>query len=295
MTLPPRRRITVAPGVEDSVVVWRDAHEATAEAPFLLVHGLASNLRLWDGVARRLAAAGHAVAAIDQRGHGHSDKPDDGYDYATVTADLVAASTALGLDRPIVVGQSWGGNVVLELGWRHPDAVRAVAAVDGGVIALARVFASWEEVATVLRPPPLVGTPVEQMRARMASYLDGFDDEAVDAQMANLEIRDDGTVAPWLTLDRHLAILREMWETDPAATYERIAVPVLLMPVEGGLGGEQRGEAVAAALERIPRARAHWFADAHHDVHLQRPDEVADLLLAAVADGFLDPEVAAGR
>jgi pimeloyl-ACP methyl ester carboxylesterase len=26
--------------------------------PFLLVHGLASNARLWDGVARRLAAAG---------------------------------------------------------------------------------------------------------------------------------------------------------------------------------------------------------------------------------------------
>ena len=39
---------------------------------YLLVHGLASNARLWDGVARRLAGAGHAVAAVDLRGHGRS-------------------------------------------------------------------------------------------------------------------------------------------------------------------------------------------------------------------------------
>jgi len=46
--------------------------------PFVLVHGLASNARLWDGVARRLAGAGHSSAAVDLRGHGRSDKPDTG-------------------------------------------------------------------------------------------------------------------------------------------------------------------------------------------------------------------------
>ena len=43
--------------------------------PFLLVHGLSSNSRVWDGVARRLAAAGHEVVAVDQRGHGRSEEP----------------------------------------------------------------------------------------------------------------------------------------------------------------------------------------------------------------------------
>ncbi|MBU6317382.1 MAG: alpha/beta fold hydrolase, partial [Acidobacteria bacterium] len=64
---------------------------------FLLVHGLASNARLWDGVAESLASAGHTVVAVDQRGHGLSSKPDGGYDFATVVADLVTLTQALGL------------------------------------------------------------------------------------------------------------------------------------------------------------------------------------------------------
>jgi pimeloyl-ACP methyl ester carboxylesterase len=41
----------------------------------LLLHGLASNARIWDGVASRLAGAGLRVAALDLRGHGDSEKP----------------------------------------------------------------------------------------------------------------------------------------------------------------------------------------------------------------------------
>ncbi|HZZ48199.1 MAG TPA: alpha/beta fold hydrolase, partial [Pseudonocardia sp.] len=43
-----------------------------AARPVLLVHGMSSNARLWDGVAERLAAAGHPVVAVDLRGHGTS-------------------------------------------------------------------------------------------------------------------------------------------------------------------------------------------------------------------------------
>ena len=78
------------------------------ERPFLLVHGLASNARTWDGVAQRLNAAGHHVVAIDQRGHGLSDKPSTGYDFAQITSDLRALIESLELRRPILAGQSWG-------------------------------------------------------------------------------------------------------------------------------------------------------------------------------------------
>ncbi len=123
------KRVEVAPGVA-LYVERRDGDRSGA--PFVLVHGLASNLRLWDGVAEELHARGHTVVALDQRGHGRSDAPDGGYDLDTAVADLGALARALGLDRPILCGQSWGGNVVLELAWRRPETVRGIACVDGG-------------------------------------------------------------------------------------------------------------------------------------------------------------------
>ncbi len=82
--------------------------------PLVLVHGLASNARIWDLVAPYLQAR-FRVVAIDQRGHGQSDKPDDGYDYDTVSDDLVAAVAALGFRRPVIIGHSWGAGVALHL------------------------------------------------------------------------------------------------------------------------------------------------------------------------------------
>ena len=94
---------------------------------------------------RALVNRGDGTAAVDLRGHGGSSTPDDGYDFATVAADLVAVAGALGMDRPVVAGQSWGGNVVLELARRHPHHVTQVVCVDGGVIELSRQFEQVED------------------------------------------------------------------------------------------------------------------------------------------------------
>src|ERR1700739_1745131 len=121
-------RVRVADNVTLHVLTWGLDHPGT---PVLLVHELPSNPRLWNGVAERLAAAGHPVAAIDQRGHGQSDKPDDRYDFATLTDDLIAVLHDLGGQTPWLAGQSWGANVVLELAARHPGSTAGLVLVDG--------------------------------------------------------------------------------------------------------------------------------------------------------------------
>lgn len=263
---------------------------ARQPVPFLLIHGLASNARLWDGVGEALAAAGHESVAIDLRGHGRSEKTGHGYDYPTVCADLVAAIRALGVERPVVAGQSWGGNVVVELAARHPDAVRGVVAVDGGMIAFGDAFPTWEACRDELAPPRLTGTPSAQLEAWFRSAHPDWPEAAIDGSLANFEHRPDGTVRPWLAFDDHIEILRQLWEHPPQQHYGDIRVPVLLLPAErpgdGSVLARIRRTRTDEAARLIPIVRVRWFRDADHDVHAQHPDEVTGVMLDAVRDGF---------
>ncbi|MSW46690.1 MAG: alpha/beta fold hydrolase, partial [Actinobacteria bacterium] len=190
-------RITVAPDVELRALASGLDQPGT---PFVLVHGLASNARMWDGVAAELAAAGHPVVWIDQRGHGQSSKPDDGYDFETIVHDLVVLIGELGFRQPVVVGQSWGGNVVLEMAATYPNLPGAVVAVDGGFIELAGQFDDWDACKARLTPPHLVGTPATSMERWMREGNADWPETGIVGAMANFEIRSDGTIAPWLTL-----------------------------------------------------------------------------------------------
>jgi pimeloyl-ACP methyl ester carboxylesterase len=293
---PEHRMHPLASGVELHALHWDPVTEPTGRA-WVLTHGLASNARLWDGVARRLAALGHRVVTVDQRGHGRSSKPEGGYDVPTCADDLALLVADLGLDRPAVAGQSWGGNVVLELGHRHPDAVDQVACVDGGFIDLRARFPRWEDCAVTLAPPRLAGTPLATIEGWLAASMADWPEEGRRAVLANFEVRDDGTIAPWLTFERHLEVLRGLWEHTPSTRYPTMRVPVLLLPADTGdvAWTHSKEDAVEAALAALPRGRATWFRPAHHDVHAQQPAAVAAVLHDAVTDPTFFPHEEARR
>jgi pimeloyl-ACP methyl ester carboxylesterase len=279
------QRIEVADGTRLHALVWEPA-ETPTRPPFLLVHGLASNALLWTGVAARLAAAGHRVAAVDQRSHGRSDAS-DALDWVTLAEDLVGVADAMDLKRPIVVGQSWGGNVVLELGLQHPQAVTGIACLDGGWIELGARFAAWQSCWDALQPPRILGTSYAAIAAAMAQRHAGWPPDATTAQLGNLAVRPDGTAVAILTRERHRAIVRQLWEHQPSARWAELRVPALLLPVLGA--GDAATRAAVATAERLaPRVRVHGFPDRHHDVHAQAPEEVAAALLDALDSGFFD-------
>jgi pimeloyl-ACP methyl ester carboxylesterase len=247
----------------------------TDRIPFLLVHGLASNARLWDGVGDALAAAGHGNVAVDQRGHGESDKV-DGFDFPTLCDDLASVVAATVGAPVIAAGQSWGGNVVLELAARRPDLVAGVVCVDGGFIKVSEAFPEWEAAQRTLAPPSVTGMTRAQLAALIRSGLAGFPEEGISAQLANFEELPDGTVRARLSRDRHMTILRFLWEHDPDALADRVAQPVLVIATEGGVPGKDGR--VASFTGRLARGSAVWM-DAHHDVHAQHPETVGALLV----------------
>lgn len=283
-TLAPVARRVPVRGLELAVREWPGNGQ-----PFLLVHGLASNARTWDAVGRQLSRAGHRAIAVDQRGHGLSDKPDSGYGFDDVSADLEALTEALALERPVLVGQSWGGNVVLELAGRAPDLPGGLVLVDGGFIDLSSApGATWEQVSVDLRPPPLAGTPRSAMLERMRSFHRDWDEEAIEMQMGNFEILEDGTIRPWLTLDRHMQILRALWDQKPSALYGRVRTPTLIAVADQGPAHrlERKRQEVAAAERALARAAVRWFHDTQHDIHVHRPEALAQWMLQEHQAGF---------
>jgi pimeloyl-ACP methyl ester carboxylesterase len=125
--------------------------------PVLFVHGFASSSHTWLSLIK-LLPCGPRYIALDLKGSGHSGKPDDNHYSAYDQAEILTAFiNALELDRPILVGHSFGGIIsILTLLKDHlrkpasalilintvayfmqvPDFIKALRSPLGGLLAL---------------------------------------------------------------------------------------------------------------------------------------------------------------
>lgn len=140
-----------------------------AGPPVLLIHGFASSASVnwvYPGWLKTLGDAGFRVIAIDNRGHGASDKPHDpeAY-YAPLMADDAAALLDhLGLPDAHVMGYSMGARISAFLTLRHPHRVRSL--VLGGLgIGMIDGVGEWDPIADALLAPSI--NDVSHERGRM--------------------------------------------------------------------------------------------------------------------------------
>lgn len=267
-----RETIVVADGVSLSVV----RHGPGGAPAFVMVHGLSSNARLWDGVGEYLAARGFGSVAIDLRGHGESDRPEGGYDFATVSADVATVIERVAGQPVVLAGQSWGGNVVLEVAARHRPLTEGIVCVDGGFIKVSDIFddvdSAWEQMA----PPVFDGFDRAKLEAHNAARFAGWPPASVVARLASFEDADDGTVRPRLGRECHRAIVASLFGQDPDRVASEVSVPAVVVAVDRERPG--RRERVETFVDHLPHGRVEWF-DAHHDIHAQHPEIVADIML----------------
>ncbi len=96
------------------------------------LHGITSNSRTWLAVARALGDRA-ALIATDLRGRGESRELPGPYGLDVHAADTLALLDHLGLDRALLVGHSLGAYIVARFAVLHPERVRALVLVDGGL------------------------------------------------------------------------------------------------------------------------------------------------------------------
>ncbi len=261
--------------------------------PIVLLHGLASTCVIWHLTAPILAQD-FAVIAMDQRGHGDSAKPDHGYDFASVSRDAAGLIEAKGLQKPIVVGHSWGGDVALELAVAYPDLVGGLCFVDGGMIEPTTRYASLDEAREQMAPPVFSGVTLEQFRERIRPRTEELGVGFERMVLANFGTLEDGTIRAKLSRENHIRIIEALWDHHPPELFPKVRCPVLIMPArqQTDAAGQQRallrGETIAAAERLLPKGKTVWLEDSVHDVPIQRPELVASVIKNHTDSGYFD-------
>jgi pimeloyl-ACP methyl ester carboxylesterase len=115
--------------------------------PLLLVHGWPQTWYAWRMLMPALARD-FQVIAVDQRGIGLSDKPEEGYDTGTLAGDLVALMDALGHQRFALYGTDTGLIIAYALAADHPDRLDRLVVSEAPIPGISPPF-------PLLLPPPL--------------------------------------------------------------------------------------------------------------------------------------------
>ena len=248
----------------------------------VLLHGLASNARIWDGVASRLAGAGLRVVALDQRGHGASEQPGSGYDFATLGRDLSAALAALGIERPVLAGHSWGANVALQFAADRPGALAGLALVDGALLGVAEWAAPTLDEARRRLAPPRFAVPLTDWLARAGRFDaggSGGQPWVRDYLRAGVDVDDQGVARSRFQFDNHMQVVDALYGQRPPDLYPLVDCPVLLCPAADPAADATHAQAKRDAAVRapglLPTATHTWCEDTMHDIPLQRPAELA--------------------
>jgi pimeloyl-ACP methyl ester carboxylesterase len=104
-----------------------------SDAPVVLaIHGITSSSRSWLASGRALDDRA-ALAAVDLRGRARSSELPGPYGIDAHVRDMIAVLDHYGLHRAVVVGHSLGAYIAVRLASEHPDRIRGLVLVDGGL------------------------------------------------------------------------------------------------------------------------------------------------------------------
>ncbi|HZV76061.1 MAG TPA: alpha/beta hydrolase [Conexibacter sp.] len=240
--------------------------------PALLLHGLAGHAGEWRETAGWLTERCRVVA-LDARGHGRSERAPEDVSREAHVADVAFAIEQLGHGPVVLIGQSLGGHLALLVAARRPDLVRGLVLADAspagpmgerGVRHVGDSLARWP-------------VPFATRDAAVAFF--GGPSLMAEAWADGLERRDGGW---WPCFDVEVMVrtLREATARDYWDEWGRVRCPALV--VRAGAGTIAPADA-QAMVERLPGTRLVELPGAAHDLHLDRPAEWRDAVLAFLA------------
>jgi pimeloyl-ACP methyl ester carboxylesterase len=110
----------------------------------VMVHGITGNLAVWHVNLVPALSDRFRVLTYDLRGHGRTSVPPTGYSLDDMAGDLLELLDALDIERPVLVGHSYGADIALYTAARAPDRVARVVAIEAALPAMEQLRAHDE-------------------------------------------------------------------------------------------------------------------------------------------------------
>jgi esterase len=275
ISLPEERDVALG-GMRLHYLDWGTPGRPAVLPPVLFLHGGGLTARTWDLVCLVLRDRFHCYA-LDQRGHGDSEwSPSLDYDTDAHVGDLEALIEHLGLERPVLVGQSMGALNSLTYASRHANALTGLVLVD--MTPDVRMQGAKRIFDFVTAPAEL--DSVDAFVERALEFNPSRDRRLLRRSILhNLRELPDGK---WTWKYDRRAMTRDRFDKirgEVSAVRDRLdAVTCPTLVVRGELSDVVSDASAAALAEALPRGEWTTVPDAGHTVQGDNPRGLAQAL-----------------
>jgi len=255
--------------------------------PILLIPGAFSTYRHWNKIIPFLSKH-YKLLCIDYLGVGDSDKPRSGFKYTIEEqADLLREVIGeLKISKVHIVGVSYGGAIALNLAARYPERVGKIVSIEGnGFNGNKHQKISYGPMADLLRFPLIGEIPVGVIRSGL---MDRFVAKSVMGrawedlneierkEVIEIVSQNNRTASrtSWFHISRTLKTSRDFSEKAKA-----ISIPILYLYGENSDYHDMAKANANFMKTHLRNVEVISFQDGIHDLQLQKPEEVARLIL----------------
>ena len=262
------RFVTVDEGVRVEVLDWG------GQGRPLLFIGCYLTGHVYDDIAPKLRGRFH-VYALTRRGIGASDHPQKGYDPPRRAQDALDVIHAMRMEKPILVGNSCGGDILHTLGAEHPEAVGGLVYLDAAEDPTFRlsdypqVTVDEAHMPKSVRPVgPKVGLPETETRQLAEHPLDPVIRKAI---VEDNKVRPDYARirAPVLAVYRIKTLEQVLQEFAPRTEEERAALFQAYIASRGMVEkweSDLRAGVPDARIVELPGASMYMFLSNEADI-----------------------------
>jgi pimeloyl-ACP methyl ester carboxylesterase len=268
-----------------AVVSGRHIHyvEEGEGEPVLLIPGAFSTYRDWNRIIPFLSKQ-YRVLAIDYLGVGDSDKPRSGAGYTIeAQADLIVEMMdILRIPKADIVGVSYGGGIALNIATRYPDRVNKIVCIEGNGLKNEKL--PYRPMEAILRWPVISDAAIGAIRSGLIDRIGvrlimgpawHAMSEEEKKEVFGIISQNNKTASrfSWYHISRSMKTSKDFTEE-----VKWVQLPILYLYGKKS-GYRYMAETNAEFLKKhLFDVTVISFEDGIHDLELQKPAEVADLI-----------------